>query len=107
MRDVSKVQRLAIEDRVIAALKERGLLSTGQIRKLSGPILHTFTLICRCKCGAIEHRVKEDKVYDVTHSAAPLILGILKGLERRSLVLRIEPPSRNNGGGYQWLWIGE
>jgi len=105
MRYLNQVTRLAIEDRVIAALKEKGLASTGQLRLLSGPHFQELRRWCACNCRQTGHW-RSDGVYDVTRSAAPTILQILKRLERQGLVCRIEPPIRNNHGGYQWLWTG-
>lgn len=106
----AKTQRLALEDRILAALRDEGPLTTGAITELCGPYYETrkkghgrhvdpgslaFEPCPTCRCvetRQIHHRYAGVKVR-----------AVLKGMERRGLVAMLEAPVPNNHGGNVWI----
>lgn len=107
----TKAQRVALEDRILAALRDEGPLTTGAITKLCGPYYQTsrrrhgrngygdqpFEACPDCQCIETE---QIDARY-----AGVKVRAILKGMERRGLVAMLEAPIPNNYGGN--VWIGQ
>lgn len=115
---VTRALRLALEDRLLAALRE-GPLTTGHLRELTGPHFTTyrahhgrevwapdsaypFTYTWEACPGCTCTTTRDD-----TRSAAPRVRAALLRLERQDKVIRIRTPIPNNKGGHLWMLIAD
>lgn len=108
-RAMTKTQRQAIEDRILAALREEGPLTTGQLTRMCGPYFRTYEkrhgewtwcegerkwLVC---CSHEETREVDSRYM------APTVRAAAKRLERLGKVIELEAPTPNNHGGNVWM----
>jgi hypothetical protein len=99
-------RRQALDDRILATLRDQGPLTTGALTEACGPYHKTrranhgtygspFERCPSCKCvEVVEVRQRW---------ASPMVRARLKSLERQGLVAMLRSPTPNNHGGNVWL----
>jgi hypothetical protein len=107
------VQRQALDDRLLTALRVEGPLTTGQLARLCGPYFETrrqnHGAWTHCdgelkwlECCSHEETVEVDSRY-----MAPTVRTAMKRLERQGVVVELQAPIPNNHGGNVWMRIDQ